>query len=194
MSVTLIDLPFAIISSIAGSPGFVAGIFTSRLGRSTSSWSRTASATVRLGVVGQARVDLHRDEAVAPAGLLPHGSQEVAGVADVLAREPNEDLLRVVSLGENLAQLLVVGASLGERLLEDRRVRRHADDARRLHQPGERAAFEQIAREVVDPYALALVRQALERSLGHGFLLGRGFRRAGGARRASRPARRRFRG
>ena len=46
MSVTLMDLPFAIMSSIAGRPGFVAGIFTKRFGLSTSLCRRTASAVV----------------------------------------------------------------------------------------------------------------------------------------------------
>jgi hypothetical protein len=46
ISVTLIDLPCAIMSSIAGRPGFVAGIFTYRFGRSTSSCRRFASANV----------------------------------------------------------------------------------------------------------------------------------------------------
>ena len=32
----LIDVPFAVQSSIAGRPGIVAGIFTNRFGRSTS--------------------------------------------------------------------------------------------------------------------------------------------------------------
>ncbi len=43
---TLIDLPAAIISSIAGRPSFVAGIFTYRFGLSISAWKRRASAIV----------------------------------------------------------------------------------------------------------------------------------------------------
>ena len=46
MSVTLIERPLAITSSIAASPGFVAGILTIRLGRSTASWMRIASRNV----------------------------------------------------------------------------------------------------------------------------------------------------
>jgi len=42
----LIDLPAAIMSSIAGNPGFVPGIFTYRFGRSISSCSRFASSNV----------------------------------------------------------------------------------------------------------------------------------------------------
>jgi hypothetical protein len=46
ISVTLIDLPAAIISSIAGSPSFVPGILTYRFGLSISPWNRRASAIV----------------------------------------------------------------------------------------------------------------------------------------------------
>ena len=46
MSVMLIERPRAIISSMAGSPGSVAGILTNRFGRSIRSWRRWASAIV----------------------------------------------------------------------------------------------------------------------------------------------------
>ena len=44
ISVMLMFLPAAIMSSIAPSPGFVAGIFTKRFGRSTRPCSRWASS------------------------------------------------------------------------------------------------------------------------------------------------------
>ena len=44
--VTFMDLPREIISSMATSPGKVAGILTKRLGLSTISCSRVASSTV----------------------------------------------------------------------------------------------------------------------------------------------------
>ena len=46
ISVTLTGMPAAIVSSIAGRPAGVAGIFTSRFGRSTSACRRLASAIV----------------------------------------------------------------------------------------------------------------------------------------------------
>ena len=46
ISVTLIDFPSAIMSSIAGSPAFVPGIFTYRFGLSTRACRRLASAAV----------------------------------------------------------------------------------------------------------------------------------------------------
>ena len=42
----LIDLPFAIESSIAGKPAIVAGIFTYRFGLSISSWIHIACSNV----------------------------------------------------------------------------------------------------------------------------------------------------
>ena len=84
-----------------------------------------------LGVVGEARVDLERDPAVAGvlAGLVPLRAQDVAGAADVLDGEREEDLLGLGLVLEHLAQLLVVGVALGDRRLEDRRVRGDAVDA-----------------------------------------------------------------
>ena len=46
ISVTLTGMPAAIVSSIAGSPSFVAGILMNRFGRSTSACRRLASAIV----------------------------------------------------------------------------------------------------------------------------------------------------
>ena len=100
---------------------------------------------LRIGVVGEVGVDLDRDVAVAPAGLLPDRAQEIAGRSDIGARELAEDLLRAQLARKEVAQLPVVGAAVGDRLLEDRRVRGHADDRVFAHQPGELAAREQLA-------------------------------------------------
>ena len=62
----------------------------------------------------------------------------------------------------DLAQLLVVAVALGERLLEDRRVGRDADDRVVGHQRGELARVEHLARERVDPDADACVAQLLQ--------------------------------
>src|SRR5947207_655333 len=54
-----------------------------------------------------------------------------------------------------LLQLLVVAVALRDRLLEDGRVGGDADNGVVLHLPLELAGLEQVAREVVDPDALA---------------------------------------
>jgi hypothetical protein len=107
----------------------------------------------RLAVVGERRIDLDRDVAVDVGRPLPDGLHQVAGTADVLHCQLEEDLGRVVLRLEELAELLVVPLAGGERLLEDRRVRGDADDRVLLHQPGELARLEHLARDRVDPRA-----------------------------------------
>ena len=50
------------------------------------------------GVVGEVRIDLHRDVAVLAVALVPDRAHEVAGFRDVGHRELQEDLLDVVLL------------------------------------------------------------------------------------------------
>ena len=122
-----------------------------------------------LGVVGEVRVDLERDPAVLAVALVPDGPQDVAGVADVVARKREEDLLRVGLARRELADLVVVGVALGDRALEDRGVGGHADDAV-ANESGEVAVLDEPAREEVDPDALALLCELLQR--GHGLSWG----------------------
>src|SRR2546423_1909564 len=83
-------------------------------------------------------------------------TQQLAGRCDVVRREFKEDLFRVVRAGlEDLPQLRVVAVSLRDRLLEDRRVRGHADNGVLVHHPFQLPGLEQVAREEVDPDALA---------------------------------------
>jgi hypothetical protein len=114
-----------------------------------------------LGVVREVRIDLERDPAILAAARVPHRLQDVAGAADVVARQRDEDLLRLgLGLGDGF-DLLVVGVAVGDRGLEDRRVRRDADDA--FVDEGLEAAFlNERARQVVDPDALAGLGQLLQ--------------------------------
>jgi hypothetical protein len=72
-------------------------------------------------------------------------------------RQVEVDLLGVIDRLQALAELLVVGVALRDRLLEDRRVRGHADDGVVPHHPRELSRVEELAREEVDPDALAMV-------------------------------------
>ena len=116
----------------------------------------------RLAVVGQRRVDLDRDVAVDAARALPDRLHQVAGAADVLHRQLEEDLGRIVLGLQQLAELLVVPVARGERLLEDRRVRGDADDRVLLHQPGELTRLEHLARDRVDPGADARFEELMQ--------------------------------
>ncbi len=132
-----------------------------RFGRSTSvaiqrAWSNVFS--VSYASDGQ---HLHRDVAV-PRRLLVRGREDVARVADVVEREAEEDLRRVVRLLEELLELLVVRVPLRERLLEDRRVRRDAGDRVLLHHPLELAAVDEVAGERVEPDRLAALGDLVE--------------------------------
>ena len=82
-----------------------------------------------LGVVREVRVNLERDPAVLALALVPDGAEDVAGVADVVLGELPEDLLGIVVLAAQLADLVVVGVAFGDRALEDRGVGRHALDS-----------------------------------------------------------------
>jgi hypothetical protein len=113
-----------------------------------------------LRVVRQVGVDLEGDPAVLAAALVPHLTQLVAGGADVVAREADEDLLRfALGLREPL-DLVVVGVALGDRALEDRGIRGHADHAV-ADQAGEVTVSDEAAGEEVDPDALALLGQLM---------------------------------
>ena len=118
-----------------------------------------------LGVVGEVRVDLERDVSVLAGALVPHRPQKVERLVHVLHGEAQEDLLRVALLREHLAQLLVVGISGRDRLLEDRRIGRDADHGVLLHHPGELARVQHVAREEVDPDALTKLGELVQLAL-----------------------------
>ena len=89
-------------------------------------------------------------------------AQQIAGGLDVLHREREEDLRRVVRRRGDLPQLRVVPVALGEGLLEDRRVRRDADDGVLLHHALELTGLEHLARERVEPDADAVLGQLMQ--------------------------------
>ena len=115
-----------------------------------------------LAVVGERRVDLERDVAVEALAAIPHRSHQVAGALDVLDRELEEDLGRVVLPLHDLLELLVVPLARRERLLEDRRVRRDPDDGVLLHQSRQLARLQHLPRQRVDPDADPLLAQLMQ--------------------------------
>ena len=112
-----------------------------------------------LRLVGEVRVDLQRDPAVAAVAVVPYRPQHVACVLDVGHGELEEDLLVVLLAVHHLAHLPVVRVAGSERLLEDRRVARDPDDRVIADQPLELPALDHLAREGVDPDALAELGQ-----------------------------------
>jgi hypothetical protein len=137
----------------------VAGILTSRFGRDCLVEVRRLRDR-GLGVVGKVGVDLDRDVAVSGFRPLPDRSEQVAGRGDVAHRQREEVALGVATRG---GDLLIVGIAAGEGLGEDRRVRGDAGDGVFAHHARELAAAEKVAREEVDPDALAVVCEPVER-------------------------------
>ena len=143
---TLTLTPRRVSSSIAGSPASVPGHLDHhvRLVQSLPELARLGDR--RLSVVGEIGCALERDESVAAAAGIEDGAQLVCGLADVVKRDREEQLLRVAfaSVGET-AQLRVVAIRAGDRLGEDRRVRRRARDRVVPDQLGELAAVQKLA-------------------------------------------------
>ena len=121
----------------------------------------------RVAFVGDLRVDLPRDVAVIAFRSIEDGAQQCEPALHVFGGEPQEDLFEVVLLVEQRLKLLVVRVAGGERLLEDRRVGRDADDGVALHHVGELPVLEDVPREVVEPDALAVLSELLKPCLGH---------------------------
>ena len=82
----------------------------------------------RVGVVGEVGRDLDRDAAVDAVGGVEDRLEHVAGVAYVGRGQREDRLVDVGALGGELAHLVVVPLTVGERRGEDRRV---GGDARR---------------------------------------------------------------
>src|SRR5205085_7847708 len=102
------------------------------------------------------------DVAVFAVAGVPDGTEQIAGIADVFLGQVPEDLLGLVELVEAGANLLVVEVALGDRLLEDGRVRGDADDRVIPHQPLELAGLQHLTGEEVDPDALAELRELMK--------------------------------
>src|SRR4029077_14766326 len=116
----------------------------------------------RQRVVREARVDLQRDVAVAALSPIPDRAEQVARLAYVLlGQRPEHALARQPRV--QFAQLLLIGVAVAHRLLEDRRVRRGANDRVVVEQPLKVPAANRVAREEVHPHALPQRRQQPQR-------------------------------
>ena len=119
-----------------------------------------------LGVVRVGRVNFQRDMAIGALRLIEDRAEHIAGVLDVRDGERDERLLRAGGTGQ-LGQLGVVGGALRERLLEDRRVGRDTGDGVLADQPRQLTAAHHVPRERVDPDALAIPGQLVQRAIAH---------------------------
>src|SRR6185312_4461710 len=116
----------------------------------------------RLGVMREVRRDLHADVPVAAIGLVVDRTEDVSRLLNVLDGEPFVDRRRGLALVLFVTfQRGPVVRAAGDRLFEDRRVRRDAADAVLPHQSRELAALKEMAPDVVEPDRLAVPRMKL---------------------------------
>ena len=117
-------------------------------------------------VAGEPGIDLDRDVAVEPVGLVVDRTQDVERRADVAGDELPVGRLDVEPAADGAVELLVVLVGALDRLLEDRRVRGEP-----THTTGdpvlEFAAGDPAAADVVEPGALTLLGEEIVQP-GHG--------------------------
>ena len=106
-----------------------------------------------LGVVGEPRRDLERHVAVLGARLVVDRTQHVARELHVLDRHPAVDLACAEPLAGERLELGVVVRRAEDRLLEDRRIRRHAAQRVLLDHAPELARVDRAAPDLVEPHA-----------------------------------------
>lgn len=104
------------------------------------------------GFVCQPRVDLDRHPAVDPVGVLPLGDQHVARAAHVVSGDGADGGIHVGAARGQLGDLGVVGVALRQRLLKDRRVGGHPDDALGVDQLLQIARAQPVPRQVIQPH------------------------------------------
>ena len=109
-----------------------------------------------LGVAGQLRIDLHRDEAVdAVAGLMNRG-QRVEGAADVGEHELPVGIGDAQTVGQQPGELLVILGSRGHGLLEDAGIGGEPPHPA-LNPAGQFPVVDPLPAQIVQPGTLAVV-------------------------------------
>ena len=104
-------------------PACVAGTLIITFGRFTAAHSRRASAIVAGGVIGQVRGHLEADEAIARVEAIELGTESVGSQLDVLDGDGLIDLGYGLALERQCTDRCLVLGTVGDRLLENRRVR-----------------------------------------------------------------------
>src|SRR6185437_8776610 len=108
-----------------------------------------------VGVVSQPGRDLERYPTVDPDRALVHRAEEIGRTGEVLERELEEELLVRQTLLRELPDVLVVGRPMLHRMIEYRGIRGQPGNGQLIDVPLQGAAREQLARDVVEPQALA---------------------------------------
>ena len=106
--------------------------------------------------------DLEAHVAIDALGAVPYRPQHVARVLNVPDDQLLVDVPHRASLGRELRDLVVVVVPLGDRLVEDRRVGRHAPQSVIPDASLKLAGADHPARQVVQPVALAVAQQLVK--------------------------------
>ena len=112
-------------------------------------------------VVGQQRRYLQRHPPVHAVGPVVDGSKQIGGLGEVLQRQIEEERLARFSFRQIFADRGVVSGAVLDGVVEDRRIRGQPRHRQLVDVALERAAGQQIARDVVEPETLAQVVEQL---------------------------------
>ena len=116
----------------------------------------------RLGLAREPRVDLDRHPPVEAVGGVVGAAEHVGRPADVVGGDHPGRLADLDPAHREVLDLRLVVVALGQRVGEDRRVRRHPADLEVLDQAGQVAGGEPVPVDVVEPDGYPGCRDFLE--------------------------------
>jgi hypothetical protein len=101
------------------------------------------------GVMSQERGDFQRNPSVDAAGPLVDRTEQVSGLGEILERQFEEQILTGLAFLEFLTDGCVIGGAILDGMIEDRRVGCQPGDREFVDVAAERAAFQQVSRDIV---------------------------------------------
>jgi hypothetical protein len=113
----------------------------------------------RFGIVRQQRRDFQRNPTVDAAGSVINRPEQVRRLREIIQRELEEEFLSRLAFRELAFDVVVVIAAVLDRVVEDRRIRRQPGDRELVDIAAEHTRPQQVARDVVEPEALAQIVQ-----------------------------------
>ena len=153
-------MPSASSRRAAAAPSVVPGTLIITFGRSTTAHSRRASAIVSSTLCAEPGETSIETNPSVPL-LFSCTGRKMSHAARTSSVSTSSNSSHALSSGERARELRVVRMTLGQRLLEDRRVRRHPGEGIALDAPRELAAAKQRAVDEVEPDGLTRVVELL---------------------------------
>ena len=112
-------------------------------------------------VIGQQGRHFQRHPTVHAVGPVVDGPEQRGGAGDVLERQIEEKILARLAFAQLLADRGVVCAAVLDGVVEDRGIRGQSRHRQLVYVAFERAAIQQVARDVVEPDTLAQIVKLL---------------------------------